>query len=443
MKNVVWWAGVKTSEFNKKYGGHDWIDISKKSWQYWCKQNNVEFVAFEEPIESDVRKFRINWQKSIFVFDELERRGIEYDQICLVDASSVIKWDAPNFFELTDHKFCAVKETDNMKWMLDSIKGYQPFFGFKLDSIKYFSSGFLVFNKAHKELFRSFKQLYYDNVDTFVKLQDEVVRKGTEQTPLNYWVQQHGIDVKFLSPAWKLTHINRKEMFHYNWQLQEDNRPFFEKYGYVWFFTGLAKEQRSEIMRQVWDRYGAFYSDDHVLNKIKSKHVAKYTTSQKFKEDLLYYFSDPKYKQLNVLELGSCRGDTTRVLAERFNHVYGYERDYENIEAASSLNRECSNVTLTQADVYSNNFKLPDLDIHVVFIDAGHTSEHLRFDIDRIKKKYNDVILIFDDYGQPDRELFNVINELNIDRYIGENAGFITANGIKFVTSEGVICNMK
>ena len=260
---------------------------------------------------------------------------------------------------------------------------------------------------------------------------------------MNYWVQQHGIDVKFLSPAWKLTHINRKEMFHYNWQLQEDNRPFFEKYGYVWFFTGLAKEQRSEIMRQVWDRYGAFYSDDHVLNKIKSKHVAKYTTSQKFKEDLLYYFSDPKYKQLNVLELGSCRGDTTRVLAERFNHVYGYERDYENIEAASSLNRECSNVTLTQADVYSNNFKLPDLDIHVVFIDAGHTSEHLRFDIDRIKKKYNDVILIFDDYGQPDRELFNVINELNIDRYIGENAGFITANGIKFVTSEGVICNMK
>ena len=68
MKNVVWWAGVKTSEFNSKYGGHDWIEISKRSWQYWCKQNDVEFVAFEEPIEKDVRRFRINWQKSIFFF---------------------------------------------------------------------------------------------------------------------------------------------------------------------------------------------------------------------------------------------------------------------------------------------------------------------------------------------------------------------------------------
>ena len=31
MKNVVWWAGVKTGEFKEKYGGHNWIDISRKS----------------------------------------------------------------------------------------------------------------------------------------------------------------------------------------------------------------------------------------------------------------------------------------------------------------------------------------------------------------------------------------------------------------------------
>jgi len=443
MKNVVWWAGVKTSEFNDKYGGHDWIEISKKSWQYWCKQNDVEFVAFEEPIEKDVRRFRINWQKSIFVFDELERRNIDYDQICLVDASSIIKWDAPNFFNLTDHQFCAVKETDNMNWMLASIKGYEPFFGYKLDPIKYFSSGFLVFNKLHRELFMSFKQLYYDNVDTFVKLQDEIVRKGTEQTPLNYLAQIQGVDVKFLSPAWKLTHINRKEMFQHNWQLQEDARPFFEKYGYIWFFTGINKENRSHIMSQAWERYKTFYSDDHVLNKIKNKHIAKYTTSHKFKQDLLYFFSAEKYKQMNVLELGACRGDTTRILAECFNHVYSYELDNTNIADARNITSDCDNVTLTCADVYDKDFDLPDVEIHVAFIDAGHTADHIKYDIERIKRKYGDVIMIFDDYGQPDRSLYNEINQLAVDRYIGENAGFVTANGIKFVTSEGVICNMK
>ena len=442
MKNVVWWAGVKTSEFNEKYGGHDWINTSKKSWEFWCKQNDVEFVAFEEPIEQDVRRFRINWQKSIFVFDELERRGIDYDQICLVDASSIIKWDAPNFFKLSEHKFCAVKETDNMNWMLDSIEGYQEFFNFKLDPIKYFSSGFLIFNKQHKNLFNSFKELYLNNVDKFVNMQDVTVKKGTEQTPLNYWVQKHNIEIKFLSPAWKLTHMNRKEMFGYNWQLKEDMRPFFQKYGYIWFFTGISKDQRSTLMNQAWDHYKPFYNQNHPLNIINNKKDKKYTTSQKFKEDILYYFSNPKYKQMNVLELGSCRGDTTRILSECFNYVYGYEKDPENLIDAHEITKDCNNVLLTQADVY-NNFQLPEKEIHVAFIDAGHTPEQLDFDIKRITQKYGDIIMIFDDYGQPDRKLHSVINKLNIDRYIGENAGFITANGVKFITSEGVICNIK
>ena len=448
MKNVVWWAGVKTSEFNSKYGGHDWIEISKRSWQYWCKQNDVEFVAFEEPIEKDVRRFRINWQKSIFVFDELERRNIDYDQICLVDASSIIKWDAPNFFELSNHEFCAVKETDNMKWMLDSIKGYKSFFDFKLDPVKYFSSGFLIFNRKHKDLFDSFKQLYYDNVDTFVDMQDKIVKKGTEQTPLNYWVQKHDIDVKLLSPAWKLTHINRKEMFHHNWQLQEDNRPFFEKYGYVWYFTGIPKEQRSDVMNQVWNAYKSYYSEEHILNKIKNKKLAKYTTSQKFKQDLLYYFSNPKYKQMNVLELGSCRGDTTFILSQLFNNVISYEQSNENLKHAHELNKDNNNVKLIQSDVYSDDFELPD-NIQIAFLDAGHTAEHLRYDIERVIKKYGDIILIFDDFGQSDKVLRNCIkkaqddNLLSIDRYIGQNAGFVTANGKKFITAEGVICNLK
>jgi SAM-dependent methyltransferase len=448
MKNVVWWAGVKTGEFKEKYGGHNWIDISRKSWEFWCKQNDILFVPLEEPIEQDVRKYRINWQKSIFVFDELERRGIDYDQICLVDASSIIRWDAPNFFNLTERKFSAVRETDNMHWMLQSVEGYQPFFDFKLDSTKYFSSGFLVFNKEHRELFNSFKQLYIDNVDEFVKMQDETVRKGTEQTPLNYWVQKNNIEVNLLPPTWKLTHIQRKEMFSHNWQLQEDQRPFFMKYGYVWFFTGIAKEQRSDIMNQVWNAYSGFYSDNHVLNKVNNKLKAKNTTSSKFKEDLLHYFSHPNCKQMTVLELGSCRGDTTRVLAECFGKVISFERDAENVAAALELNQECSNVSITQADVYSDEFTLPDEKIDVAFIDAGHTTELVLRDINRVSEKYGKVIYIFDDFGQMDEVVTKAIyqaqseGKLNISRFIGANAGFVTANGKKFKTAEGVICNI-
>ena len=35
-----------------------------------------------------------------------------------------------------------------------------------------------------------------DNLESFSKLQDEIVRKGTEQTPFNYWLQINNVDVK-------------------------------------------------------------------------------------------------------------------------------------------------------------------------------------------------------------------------------------------------------
>ena len=90
-KNVVWWTGIVNPDHNKKYGDFEFLEYSKKSWEFWCKRNNCEFIAFTKPIEKDLKRFRVNWQKAIFVFDELERQNIEYDQICLVDSSSIVK----------------------------------------------------------------------------------------------------------------------------------------------------------------------------------------------------------------------------------------------------------------------------------------------------------------------------------------------------------------
>ena len=240
MKNVIWWIGVKNNQYAEKYGGWEWMDISRKTWEYWCKKNDVLFVPFEKPIEEDLTRFRINWQKAIFVFDEMDRRNIDYDQICQIDCTHMIKWDAPNFFEMTDHKLTAVRDTDNLRWIGDSIDGYEKFFDYKLDRFKYVSSSPMIFNEQHREVFQSFKELYYDNVDEFVELQDKTVHKGTEQTPLNYWLQKNKVELNLTLPfSFKLTHIHRKDMFKHNWQLNEDSTPFFIKYGNVWSFSGF------------------------------------------------------------------------------------------------------------------------------------------------------------------------------------------------------------
>ena len=254
-KNVVFWIGVKNKKYSDKYGGWEWMDITRKSWEYWCKKHDVIFFPMEKPVKENLTKFRINWQKAIYCFDILDEAGIDYDQIYLVDGMNIIKWDTPNVFEMTDHKFTAWRDTDNLGWTYKSIIGYKDFFGgFEFDKQKYFSSGLIIFNEQHKEVFQSFKKLYHDNVDKFVELQDISVRKGTEQTPLNYHIQMNNVEINLDLPfTYKLTHIHRKEMFGYNWQIPGDTTPFFIKYGHVWGFSGLPKDQRTNVISQTWD----------------------------------------------------------------------------------------------------------------------------------------------------------------------------------------------
>ena len=113
-KNVVWWPAIVHKENAHKYGNYDYFEYTRKSWEYWCERNDVLFVPFTEPVEDDLFRFRPNWQKIIFVFDELDRRGIDYDQIFLADSSCMIKWNAPNVFELTDRKFVGWNDKDNI-----------------------------------------------------------------------------------------------------------------------------------------------------------------------------------------------------------------------------------------------------------------------------------------------------------------------------------------
>ena len=444
-KNVVFWVGVKNEKYSEKYGGWEWMDISRKTWEYWCKKHDVIFFPFEKPIDDDLVNYRINWQKSIYCFDLLDEAGIDYDQIFLADATCMVKWDMPNIFELTDNKFTAWRETDNLNWVYDSVKGYEEFFSYKLNKHNYFSSGVIIFNKSHKDIFLDFKDLYLNNTEEFVELQDKTVRKGTEQTPLNYWVQKNNVELNLDLPfSYKLTHIHRKDMFKPNWQLNEDSTPFFIKYGYNWVFNGIPKNQRTEVMSQTWGCVKDNYDEDYFLNRVVHKDKWCKTTSRKFKEDVLRIFRDRKMD--NCIEIGSCRGDTTRVLSECFKKVYSFEQSSDNITYIKERCSDVDNVEISQADVYDSNFEIPD--VSVAFIDAGHSTELVKKDISRFLNKNPNMVLVFDDYGQKDESIKKAIFEtgVKISRHIGEYNGFkfnrINGEEVTMMGREGVICNL-
>ena len=455
--NVVFWPAIKNQKLSEKYGGFDYFEYSKKSWKFWCEQNDCLFVEFSEPIESDLFRYRPNWQKAIFVFDELEKRNIDYDQICLADSSCMIKWNAPNFFNLTDYKFTGWPDRDNMKWIYDSIQGYKSFFnGFQLDQSKYISSGFIIFNKKHKKLFTSFKELYYDNIDELIELQDKTVKKGTEQTPFNYWLQINNVDMNLNLPvSFKLTHMHRKDMLNHNWQLNEDRTPFFIKYGYNWVFNGIAKDQRSLMMKQVWDFVKHNYvvkSNEEILKEIDHKDTAKYTTTKLFKEDLLDIFRNSKYKNKTIVEIGAAQGQSTRLLSYIFKKVISVEWDDSNLLAAMKRNQDRANVQFVKMDLYNddwNNFLPKNVD--VVFIDAGHEYHQVTRDILNSVKMWGDPVLIFDDYGAHEEVKIAIDEQINMktikfSRFIGADKDtYAHALGRKLLCDdrEGVVCNLK
>ena len=435
-----------------KYGGYDYFQYSKNTWEYWCERNDCFFVPFTKPVEEDLFRYRINWQKAIFLFDELERQGIEYDQIALVDSSFMIRHDAPNFFEMTDRRLTAWRDMDNMRWIYESIQGYKNIFnGFELDMSKYVNSGFMIFNEEHKELFQRFKQFYLDNTDKLIKLQDEIVKKGTEQTPMNYWLQTNDVDINIDLPLpFKLTHLQRKELFNHNWQLKEDTTPFFIKYGYNYSFNGIPKDNRTNIMKQTWDLIKENYNHDEIkydkiLDRMPHKDTAKYTTSRNFKKDIMKTFSDEKFKDLTMMEIGSCQGNSTVVYSSVFKKVYGVEKNSWNIEQAKKKCKDIDNVEFIQKDIYTEEWDFPQ--VNVVMIDAGHTYEHVVHDIQKVMNYFDNPIIIMDDYGNPNVEIKRAIDEainsglVTKGPHIGEVSGFKTAAGWVMNDKEGIILN--
>jgi len=448
-KNVIWWPAVKSEIHSEKYGNFDYFEYSRKTWEYWCKKNDVLFVPFEESVEKDLSEYRINWQKAIFVFDELERRDIEYDQIALVDSTVMVKWDCPNFFELTDRKFTVTREMDNLRWVYESVQGYEDFFkGFELDLSKYFRSGFMIFNEIHRDFFKSFKNMYLENKKSLIELQDKIVRKGNDQTPINYWIQKNNIELNMLPHAlWMCSHLHRKEMLGHNWQLDEDKIPFFIKYANNWMFNGIPKDKRTEFMKQTWEivkHHYTFDEDEILLNSVRHKDTFKNATSRKFKEDLIEFFGDGKYKDMSVVELGACQGDTTKIFSKLFKNVYAVDRAEDNIKVIAEKCKGIDNVTYEVMDVTDDEWKFPKAD--VVFVDASHDYPQVAYDIEKAINYFKNPIIILDDYGNPNntnirRSIDDKIREgkVKIHKKIGEYPGFKTKSGWEMNDREGVI----
>ena len=80
-KNVVWWPAIVNEEHKDKYGGYEYFEYSRKTWEYWCKKNDVELFILEDELQPKKSSktemgMKPTWQRW-HVFEILENSGIE------------------------------------------------------------------------------------------------------------------------------------------------------------------------------------------------------------------------------------------------------------------------------------------------------------------------------------------------------------------------------
>ena len=246
-KNLIYMVAINHHTSNTK--NSDYSDYSIKTWKWWCDKNDIDFMLITE---HDNRLGKPVWNKEL-IFE----RAKGYDKIGIIDSDTMVKWDAPNIFELYGEEFCGVVDNSNLNWVSDSIKTRKKFFpNTDIDIDEYINAGVLFFTKNHLSLFKKVFEFYKDNQD---EIDNWNQGGGKEQTILNYILKECNFKRKFLTPSWNLFSIHRKEMFHHNWQLQDDETPFFVKYAYVWHFTGFSIEDRVKLMENTWNKYGSMY----------------------------------------------------------------------------------------------------------------------------------------------------------------------------------------
>ena len=199
----------KTGETTKKE-----YQYSIDSWKNFCDKYKCELIIMEDPV-LPVEDMHIIWQR-YYLFDMLDANEMNYDQILIVDADTIVHPTCPNIFEFTDNKYCLVHDDGSYDWILRGIEHYQKAI-FTTESFpfwEYGNSGFQIVNKSHRPFFDEMRKFYFEHM-----------------------LKRHNIERKLLPYEFNMSCMLKKEI------LGED--MLHTKLGWVSHYNGLPEKEKS------------------------------------------------------------------------------------------------------------------------------------------------------------------------------------------------------
>ena len=236
-KNVVFIPCVEINDKHYTSGRSKPYDYGIASWKKWCEKNNAELFLLKDLL-TDHQQMRITWQR-YYALELLENEGVDYDQVLMIDADSIVHPDCPNFFELTDRKYCGVHANGSYDWVCRSIENYSKhlFNGQEIPFWEYIMGGWQIFNKSHKEFHKKLINFYLENSEKIIELQNYHV--GTDQPVINFLKYNYDLDFKILPYEFSMADMTRKEI------LDEDLT--MTKVGWIYQYNAIPNNSDASL----------------------------------------------------------------------------------------------------------------------------------------------------------------------------------------------------
>ena len=262
-KNIVFIPYIKrkTSVTNTSSIGHanrhKGYEYGISSWKNWCEKNNCELYIMSELLVPE-SEMLITWQRWQ-VLNILEHNNIEYNQVLVVDADSLVHPECPNFFNLTNNQFSSVATDGDYEWVNRAIKGYSNLFfdkEFCIPAFEFFQTGFVILNSKHKDFLNKVFNFYSKNKNKIIQSYDQLLT-GSDIALMNCLRKEFNVELNLLPQEFGLMDLARKNLLYLNdncWW--EDNFTYMFNSGWVYQFNAIPsnplQRDRSYFMERIY-----------------------------------------------------------------------------------------------------------------------------------------------------------------------------------------------
>jgi len=233
MKNIILIVNIKKDSSSNRETAYN---LSIDSWRRWAENYNSDVFVLDSPVVEPTQ-MAPNFQR-MYAFDLLDASGIEYDQILMVDADTIVHPQCPNFFELSNYEYCAVHNDGDYDWVCRSIENYEHEFFYSGTSPKieiqfvweYFNTGFIITNKKFKFIHDEILNFYWNNAEK-IRLLQKQYGVGTDQPLINMLFRNNDWKIKILPYRFNMQDLTRKNIL--------DDRMLFAQIPGVYHFNAI------------------------------------------------------------------------------------------------------------------------------------------------------------------------------------------------------------